>query len=118
MTGAGSPLMDFVKTMAMLGGILALVWAALRLWLPRLAGPAASAANPIEIVARRPLEPRKTLYVVRVGKTTLLVAAAGEAVTLLDHVECDPAAAPAPGPGRRQSFAGQLAAWRGGGGQA
>ena len=114
MSDAGSPLMDFAKTMAMLGGILALAWAALRLWLPRLANSGASTENPIEVIARRPLEARKTLYVVRVGKTTLLVAAAGDTVTLLDHVECDPAAAPAPA----RSFAQHRAAWRGTGEQA
>lgn len=108
MTDPGSPLLDFIKTMAVLGGILALAWAAMRLWLPRLTGSGiAAGGNAIEVVARRPLEARKTLYVVRVGKSTLLVAAAGETVTLLDRVEFDGPVEAAP------SFADQLKAWRG-----
>lgn len=83
------PLFDFVKTMTVLGGILALAWAALRYWLPKVT-QAAAKGNAIEVIARHPLEARKTLYLVRVGKSTLLVAAAGENVTLLDRVEVTP----------------------------
>lgn len=107
MTDPGSPLFDFLKTMAVLSGILALTWAALRWWLPKLTG-IVKGGGTIDIIARQALEPRKTLYVVRVGRATLLIAAAGETVTLLDHVELNPSAEPVPAPG----FAEQLKAWR------
>jgi flagellar biogenesis protein FliO len=84
------PLIDFLKTMALLGGILALAWAATRYWLPKLTLATSRAGHRIEVLARQPLEPRKTLYLVRVGTQTLLISATGEHVALLDRVQ-DPA---------------------------
>jgi flagellar biogenesis protein FliO len=48
--------------------------------LPRLTGLATPASNQINVFARCPLEPRKTLYLVRAGKSVVLLAASAEAV--------------------------------------
>lgn len=82
-----SPLLDFVKVMAILGGIMALAWAGLKYFLPRVAGVRALRNDLIEVIARQPLEARKTLYVVRAGSRHLLLASSGDAVTVLSDLE-------------------------------
>ena len=90
MTDPGSPLFDFVKTMAMLAGILMLAWAALRFWMPKL--PFARMQQQqgvIEVIAKQPLEARKMLYVVRAGKTNLLIATSDSGVAFLQQIELE-----------------------------
>jgi flagellar biogenesis protein FliO len=82
-----SPLLDFVKVMAILGGIVALAFAGLRYVLPKVGGVRALRNDLIEVIARQPLEARKTLYVVRAGSRHLLLASSGDAVTVLSEVE-------------------------------
>lgn len=106
MTEPGSPLFDFVKTMAVLSGILLLAWSALRFLLPKLSPGRTAQQNAIEVLARHPLEPRKTLYVVRAGKTKMLIAAAGDHVTFLKEVELE--AAETPGADSEKTFAQRL----------
>jgi flagellar biogenesis protein FliO len=82
-----SPLLDFVKVMAILGGIVALAFAGLKYVLPKVGGVRALRNDLIEVIARQPLEARKTLYVVRAGSRHLLLASSGDAVTVLSEVE-------------------------------
>lgn len=82
----GSPLFDFFKVMFVLAGIVVLAWAGLRVWLPKIGGLRTLRSDLIEVVARQPLEARKTLYVVRAGSRRLLLAASGETVTLLQEL--------------------------------
>ena len=82
-----SPLLDFVKVMAILGGIVALAFAGLKYVLPKVGGVRALRNDRIEVIARQPLEARKTLYVVRAGSRHLLLASSGDAVTVLSDLE-------------------------------
>jgi flagellar biogenesis protein FliO len=82
-----SPLLDFVKVMAILGGIVALAFAGLKYVLPKVGGVRALRNDLIEVIARQPLEARKTLYVVRAGSRHLLLASSGDAVTVLSDLE-------------------------------
>jgi flagellar biogenesis protein FliO len=82
-----SPLLDFVKVMAILGGIVALAFAGLKYVLPKVGCVRALRNDLIEVIARQPLEARKTLYVVRAGSRHLLLASSGDAVTVLSEVE-------------------------------
>jgi flagellar biogenesis protein FliO len=84
-----SPMLDFLRVMAILGGIVALAWAGLRFLLPKVGGLRTMRGDLIEVVARQPLEARKTLYVVRAGSRHLLLASSGDAVTLLQEVEIE-----------------------------
>lgn len=82
-----SPILDFVKVMAILAGIMALAWAGLKYLLPKVGGLRALRTDLIEVIARQPLEARKTLYVVRAGSRHLLLASSGDSVTLLRELE-------------------------------
>jgi flagellar biogenesis protein FliO len=84
-----SPLLDFVKVMAILGGIVALAWAGLKYFLPKLDALRTLRGDLIEVIARQPLEARKTLYVVRAGSRHLLLASSGDAVTLLHELDSE-----------------------------
>jgi len=91
-----------------LQGILALVavcllaWVGLRLLYRRRLLPGAEGrAGPVRVVARLPLEPRRTLYVIDAGGKFLLVGAAeGGLATLaeLDRETVERALAAAPAP--------------------
>jgi len=91
MTDPGSPLFDFIRIMAILGGILLLAWTGVRYWLaPRLPGGMALRQGVVQVVARQQLDPRNTLYVVRVGEEQLLLSASDTAgVTLLREVRIE-----------------------------
>lgn len=71
---------DYAKTLLVLIGICLLALVAVKVLLPRLTSFAKPASNHIQVFARYPLEPRKTLYLVRAGKTVVLLAASAEAV--------------------------------------
>jgi flagellar biogenesis protein FliO len=71
---------DYAKTLLVLIGICLLALVVMKVLLPRLTGFAKPASNHIQVFARCPLEPRKTLYLVRTGKTVVLLAASTEAV--------------------------------------
>ena len=88
---------EMFKVLLMLGGVLALAWAGLRFWLPRMGGLRGMRTDLIEVVARQSIEARKTLYIVRAGSSHLLLAASEQGVHLLQEVAIDPAA-PAPPP--------------------
>ena len=54
-----------------------------RSWLAKVSGPGRHASGPIRVFARFLLEPRKTLYVVGVGKNTMLLASSEAGVQLM-----------------------------------
>jgi flagellar biogenesis protein FliO len=72
--------LDYAKTLLVLVGICLLALVAVKVLLPKLTGLATPASNQIHVFARYPLEPRKTLYLVRTGKSVVLLAASAEAV--------------------------------------
>ncbi len=102
---------DYVRTLAVLAAVCLAAVFAVRVWLPRLAGNAgASGPKLLEVLARQPLEPRKTLYLVRAGKSVLVLAASGDAVrhmATLDGAEF-PEAPSVTEPGKSVLF-GQIA---------
>jgi flagellar biogenesis protein FliO len=90
--------LDYAKTLVVLAGICLLALVVAKVLLPRLTGLATPASDPIHVFARYPLEPRKTLYLVRTGKTVVLLAASAEAVhfmTTLNAEDFEDIAAPA-----------------------
>jgi flagellar biogenesis protein FliO len=72
--------LDYTKTLLVLVGICLFALVTVKVLLPRLTGVAKSVPNHIQILGRYPLEPRKTLYLVRTGKTIALLATSAEAV--------------------------------------
>ena len=72
--------LDYAKTLLVLAGICLVALVVAKVLLPRLTGFVAPASYPIHILATYPLEPRKTLYLVRTGKTVILLASSSEAV--------------------------------------
>lgn len=73
---------DYLKLLLVLGLMVAAAWAFLRFFGPRVSGMG-SVSGPIRVLARYPLEPRKTLYVVRVGEETVLVGTSDNSIELL-----------------------------------
>lgn len=64
---------EYVRLMLVLCGILALAVVTIRWWLPKLTMWNKSASGPIEICARLPLEPRRTLYIVKAANAYILL---------------------------------------------
>jgi flagellar protein FliO/FliZ len=81
--------LDYAKTLLVLGAILILAFVAVRFWIPRLAGFRTLSSEHIEVFARYSLEPRKTLYVVRAGKTMILLASSEQGVQFMTALEPD-----------------------------
>lgn len=80
---------DYAKTLLVLIGICLLALVVVKVLLPRLTGFAKSTSNHIQVFARYPLEPRKTLYLVKTGKTFVLLAASAEAVHFMTTLNAE-----------------------------
>jgi flagellar biogenesis protein FliO len=72
--------LDYARTLLVLVGICMLALVVVKVVLPRFTGFAAPAPDHINVLARYPLEPRKTLYLVKTGKTVVVLATSGDAV--------------------------------------
>src|SRR5262245_13666980 len=68
-----SQTLDIVRVLFILAAVLLLAYVAVRHWLPRLTGFKNLESSPIQVLARTPLEPKKNLYLVKVGPEVLLV---------------------------------------------
>jgi len=68
-----SQALDMVRVLFILCAVLLLAYVAVRHWLPRLTGLRNLQSSPIQILARTPLEPKKNLYLLKVGSEVLLV---------------------------------------------
>ena len=82
------------QTLLTLGAVCALAWWVLR-WAARR-GVGRSPAGVITVVDRVALDPRRTLFVVRVGTKALLLGGSDSSLAVLS--ELDPATLPAPAP--------------------
>jgi len=82
-------LADYLKLMLVLAGIVALAYATLRYWLPKLSGLQRQSDGPIQVVARMPLEPRKNLYIIKAGAEYLLVGTAENSVHMISALQPD-----------------------------
>ena len=65
--------LELVRLLFILAAVVLLAYVAVRHWLPRVTGLTNLEAGPIQILARTPLEPKKTLYLLKVGSEILLV---------------------------------------------
>ena len=89
MTTAPISWSEYARLMLVLCGILALALVAIRFWLPKLALWNKPANGPIEIYARLPLETRRTLYIVKVVNSYILLASSEAGVQKLTGLDAD-----------------------------
>lgn len=80
-------ILDYLKLLAVLGGILLFAFLLLRWWLPRMAGARGLASGPIQVTARYPLEPRRNLYIVQAGAEYVLVGTSESGVHFLTALD-------------------------------
>jgi flagellar biogenesis protein FliO len=89
--GGGSYAAFLIETLLILAGVCALAWAVIRFALPKVMGArgvVGGGKGVLRIVARMPLEPRKTLYVVEAaGKTLLVGVSDGGPMTTLAELD-------------------------------
>lgn len=75
--------LDYTKMLLVLIGICLLAFVGVKVLLPKLTGFVSPASQHIQVFAKCPLEPRKTLYLVRAGKTVVLLASSADAVQFM-----------------------------------
>jgi len=92
LTSVNSQLLQYAEVLLALGGVLVLAYVVLKLGLPRMFGMRASSGCPIQLLARFPLEPKKTLYLVKTGSQVFLVGTAESQVTYLTSIAPENAA--------------------------
>lgn len=66
-----------------LAAVLALAYVVLRVLLPKFFGVSPAASGPIEILSRHVLEPKKSLYIVKVGGEMFLIASSESNIQFL-----------------------------------
>ena len=76
-------MLDYVKVFLILGVLLGLLLYLVRVWLPKWTGRPLGGPQVIEVVARQPLDLKKVLYVVRVGRKYALVSGTESEVRLV-----------------------------------
>ncbi len=79
--------LDLVRVLFILAAVLLLAYVAVRYWLPRLTGFKNLEASPIQILARTPLEPKKNLYLLKIGSEVLLVGTSEEHLHFLKSLD-------------------------------
>ncbi len=82
---------EFLLTsMLVLVIVCVLAWVVLKFGLRRMfPGTRVGGDGPIRVVARLPLEPRQTLYIVEVGGKTLLIGSGDRPVNLVTELDAD-----------------------------
>lgn len=78
---------DYLRLLFVLAVILGLAWWTLRFGIPKLTGIPQQASGGISVLARYPLEPRKTLYVVKAGQEVVLVGSSEAGLQLLSALK-------------------------------
>ena len=74
MTTLSNGFADYFRLMLVLGGISLLAFVAIRFWIPKLMPWNRPSSGPMRIWAKLPLEPQRTLYIIKAGQSFLLVA--------------------------------------------
>jgi flagellar biogenesis protein FliO len=74
---------DYLKLMLVLGGLLIVAFLTLRFWMPKLASINRNSSGPIQVLTRFSLEANKSLYIVAVGETRMLLASSEAGVQLI-----------------------------------
>jgi flagellar biosynthetic protein FliO len=106
--------LDYLKLVLVLGLILVLAFVVLRLILPRMMAGRTVAPGAIEVAARYALEPKKNLYVIRVGEDYFLVGTTEAGMyhlTTLDPSRIEAALSRVDAPAHRE-FANLMNAFR------
>jgi flagellar protein FliO/FliZ len=89
LTSINSQVVQYIGVLLALGGVLLLAYVLLRVGLPRLFGMRTSSGGPIQVVARYPLEPKKTLYLLRIGTQVFLIGTSESQVQFLTSLAAD-----------------------------
>jgi flagellar biogenesis protein FliO len=89
MTPLSNGLGDYVRLMLVLGGILLLAFVAIRFWIPKLMPWNRPASGPMQVWAKLPLEPQKTLYIIKAGKSFLLVSSSEAGVQYITSLNAE-----------------------------
>jgi flagellar biogenesis protein FliO len=89
MTSLSVELGDYLRLMLVLVGILALAVVAIRFWFPKILTMRQPSSGSIEVCARLPLEPRRTLYIVKAGKSFMLLASSEAGVNHLSALSAE-----------------------------
>jgi flagellar biogenesis protein FliO len=92
LTSINAPIVQYIEVLFALAGVLVLAYVILRVGLPRMFGMRTSSGGPIQVLARYPLEPKKTLYLVKTGSQVFLIATAESQVEYLTAVAPENAA--------------------------
>ena len=82
-----SQIVQYIAVLLALAGVLVLAYVTLKIGLPRLFGMSPPANAPMRVLARFPLEPRKTLYLMEMGSQVFLLASSDNNVTYLTAVD-------------------------------
>jgi flagellar biogenesis protein FliO len=87
-TGVGRSIwLDYAKTLLILGGVCCIAVFLIKYLLPKIMGADATPSDQIQIFARQSLEPRKMLYLVRAGKSVVLLASSGDTVQFMTALD-------------------------------
>ena len=78
--------LSLLRVVLVLAGVLVLSYAILRHGLPRFVRPP-STDGYMELVSRFPLEPRRTLYVIRAGSTLVLLGSSESGLSFLARLD-------------------------------
>jgi flagellar protein FliO/FliZ len=89
LTSMNAQIVQYIEVLLALGAVLVLAYIILRVGLPRMFGMRTDNAGPIRVVARYPLEPKKTLYLVKVGAQLLLIGTSETQVQYLTAVSSE-----------------------------
>jgi flagellar biogenesis protein FliO len=81
-----SQIVQYLEVLLGLIGVLILTYLTLRTGLPWMFGMRTRGKGPIEVVARYPLEPKKSLYLVKAGSQVFLIGTAENQVEYLTAV--------------------------------
>ncbi len=100
-SGYGPLLLEMVLV---LGGVCLLAWVSLRWGLKRFVAPDRHSSGAMEVLARLPLEPRRSLLVVRVASRCLLLSSSENGVETVAELDSEDALAFAEQTPDRSSF--------------
>jgi hypothetical protein len=80
-------ILEYLKMIGILAGVVVFALIALRVWLPKFMSLRRATPGPMQIAYRLALEPRKTLYVVRAGSDYVMLAASEAGVQFLSSLD-------------------------------
>jgi len=86
-TSVSSGVLDYIKLLLVLCGILILAYITIRHLIPRVIGINSGVTGPIQVLARYPLEPKKTLYAIKAGEDVLLIGSSESGLQFLKALD-------------------------------